>query len=151
MVNKILHDLAFTELLGQLEIEIPAERRTAASEIRIHRGGPVETGRGFVLHTSDYATDKATLQISEGVSLTATLDILRAIALGKGPAKMLLALGYAGWAPGQLEGEIQANGWLICDPDQAILFDDAIEKRYDRALGKLGIDPGMLSLEGGHA
>ncbi len=151
VVNRILHDLDFAELLRQLEIDIPEDRLPATDKIRIHRGGPVETGRGFVLHTSDYAAEKATLEISDGISLTATLDILRAIAVGSGPEKMLLALGYAGWAPGQLEGEIQANGWLICDSDSAILFDNEVDERYGHALGKLGIDPGMLSMEGGHA
>ncbi len=151
VVNKAVQDLAFAELLLQLEIELPADSSPLHSEIRVLRGGPVETGRGFVLHSADYRADKATLEISDGINLTATLDILRAIAGGRGPRNVLLALGYAGWAPGQLESEIQANGWLICDPDPEILFDDDVDVRYARALSKLGVDPAMLSMEGGHA
>lgn len=117
----------------------------------IHRGGPVETGRGFVLHSSDYFVKDSTLEIRDGVCLTATLEILRAIATGKGPERSLLALGYAGWSPGQLESEIQANGWLHCPADLDIIFDDDNETKYDRALAKIGIDPSHLVSEAGHA
>jgi putative transcriptional regulator len=119
--------------------------------VRVHRGGPVETGRGFVLHSADFFLENATLPIAEGVCLTATLEILRAIAEGRGPSRALLALGYAGWAPGQLEFEIQSNGWLHSQADRAILFDDDIETKYDRALAQIGVEPAMLSMDAGHA
>jgi putative transcriptional regulator len=111
----------------------------------------VETGRGFVLHSSDYFAADATLPIDEGVSLTATIDILRAIAGGKGPDRAILALGYAGWRPGQLESEIQANGWLHCSSDTGLLFDRDLEQKYNRALSKIGIDPSHLVSDAGHA
>ena len=108
----------------------------------VHLGGPVETGRGFVLHSADYFKAESTLPIDESVCLTATIDILRDIAKGTGPDKALLALGYAGWAPGQLESEIHANGWLNCPADPELIFDPEVDRKYNRALGKIGIDPG---------
>jgi putative transcriptional regulator len=115
------------------------------------RGGPVETGRGFVLHSSDYGVNDSTVKISEHVCLTATLDILRAIAQGTGPSQAVLALGYAGWASGQLENEILANGWLTCPADAGLIFDPDFNRKYDRALAILGVDEGMLSSDAGHA
>jgi putative transcriptional regulator len=152
VVNKVAPDIRLRELLVQLEI-VGAERRLPSSidRIQVHRGGPVETGRGFVLHSDDFHLDSATLEIGEGICLTATLDILRAIAEGRGPKHALLALGYSGWAPGQLEFEIQANGWLHGPVDGDILFDADNDSKYDRALAKIGIDPVMLSVEAGHA
>lgn len=123
----------------------------AIKEKTVHVGGPVETGRGFVLHSSDYYAENATLQIDAAVSLTATIDILKAMASGTGPAQSLLALGYAGWAPGQLESEIQANGWLHCPADPGLVFDEDFDAKYNRALSKLGIDPSHLVSEAGHA
>jgi putative transcriptional regulator len=117
----------------------------------VHVGGPVETGRGFVLHTSDYFAADSTLPIDAGVSLTATIDILKAIAVGKGPNRAILALGYAGWRPGQLESEIAANGWLHCPPDLDLLFDRDLDQKYERAMSKIGIDPSHLVSEAGHA
>jgi putative transcriptional regulator len=114
-------------------------------------GGPVEPGRGFVLHTSDYFSADTSLPIDERVALTATLDILRAIAGGQGPRRSLLALGYAGWAPGQLEDEIQRNGWLSCTADEDLLFSNDLDSKYLNALHKIGVDPAMLSSEAGHA
>jgi putative transcriptional regulator len=114
-------------------------------------GGPVETSRGFVLHTPDFFLDHSTLAIDEDVCLTATVDILRAIAKGEGPTSAVLALGYAGWSPGQLESEIQANGWLNCPADPGLIFEASLEHRYDLAIRKIGIDLGMLSSEAGHA
>jgi putative transcriptional regulator len=114
------------------------------------KGGPVETERGFVLHSADFFIENSTLPIDEGVCLTATLDILKAIARGAGPASAVLALGYAGWSPGQLENEIQHNGWLHCNADPELIFGD-IDTKYARAMQKLGIRPGMLSSEAGHA
>jgi putative transcriptional regulator len=115
------------------------------------RGGPVETERGFVLHSADFFIENSTLPIDDGICLTATIDILKAIARGEGPASAILALGYAGWAPGQLETEIQGNGWLHCAADSELIFGSDPGAKYDRALKKLGIDLGMLSSEAGHA
>ena len=113
-------------------------------------GGPVETGRGFVLHSPDYIHD-ATMVVDEDVALTATINILRAIAEGDGPAQSLLALGYAGWGPGQLDDEIKANGWLSLDSDPTLLFETDVDDKWTAAMRKLGIDPLMLSDEAGHA
>ncbi len=115
------------------------------------RGGPVEAGRGFVLHSNDFYIDNSTLPIDGGVSLTATVDILRAIAKGSGPDRAILALGYAGWSPGQLEDEMQNNGWLTCPADAALIFDTPLESRYDAAMRKIGIDPAFLSVQAGRA
>lgn len=154
IINKPMSHLSFRDLLVQLEI-IPSDDGIRlpgpADAMRVHRGGPVETGRGFVLHSSDYHLENSTLPINDDISLTATLEILKAIADGRGPDHAMLALGYAGWAPGQLETEIQANGWLTCDADPAILFETDLDERYNRALAKLGIDPALLSSESGHA
>ena len=119
--------------------------------MKVLRGGPVDTGRGFVLHSSDFSIEDATLPIDEKISLTATLDILKAIATGTGPKHAILALGYAGWAPGQLENEIQHNGWLHCPADADLVFGSDTEDKYQRALSKIGIDIGMLSGAAGHA
>ena len=114
-------------------------------------GGPVETSRGFVLHTPDFHLSQSTLPIDDGVCLTATVDILRAIARGQGPQNAVLALGYAGWGAGQLELELQANGWLNCPANAELIFDTAVEIRYEMALRGIGIEPAMLSMEAGHA
>jgi putative transcriptional regulator len=119
--------------------------------MKVLKGGPVDTGRGFVLHSSDFFIKDATLNIDEGICLTATVDILKAIARGSGPKHAILALGYAGWAPGQLETEIQHNGWLHCDADEDLIFGDDVDEKYQRALRKIGIDLAMLSNEAGHA
>lgn len=154
VINQLAPNIRFPELLVQLDI-IPDEQsirlQAKAEHISVLRGGPVETGRGFVLHTADFFIENSTLPIDESVSLTATLDILKAIATGGGPAAAMLALGYAGWAPGQLETEIQANGWLNCPADAELLFDTPTDAKYDKCLRKLGIDPSMLSTESGHA
>ncbi|MGI6244834.1 MAG: YqgE/AlgH family protein [Pseudochelatococcus sp.] len=154
VVNKPAIDLRFADLLVQLDIvgEDEAIRLPSRAEnIEVLRGGPVEAGRGFVLHTPDFMIDNSTLAMSNGICLTATIDILRAIAAGEGPESALLALGYAGWSPGQLESEIQANGWLHCPVDMALLFDTAIEHKYDMALRSLGADIATLSGQAGHA
>jgi putative transcriptional regulator len=116
----------------------------------VHFGGPVETTRGFVLHSDDYV-DEGTQVIGNGLALTATLDILRAIGRGEGPRQILLALGYAGWGPGQLDAEIQANSWLSVSADEQIVFDPEHGTKWERAIGRLGFDAGMLSSEAGHA
>jgi putative transcriptional regulator len=154
IVNKPAADTRFPDLLVQLDV-IPSDELirlpSQAEKLQVLRGGPVETKRGFVLHTADFFLESATLPIDDGICLTATLDILRAIAIGSGPESAVLALGYAGWGAGQLESEIQANGWLHCAADPALLFDDGIDTKYTRALGKIGIDPAFLSSEAGHA
>ncbi|MFG1223562.1 YqgE/AlgH family protein [Xanthobacter wiegelii] len=154
VVNQPASHIDFTDLLVQLDV-VPASERIllprSAGTVKVLRGGPVETGRGFVLHSADYFVENSTLTIDDGICLTATLDILKAIAGGRGPRSAVLALGYAGWAPGQLETEIQANGWLNCPADADLIFGAGVETKYDSALRKLGIVPGMLSSDAGHA
>jgi putative transcriptional regulator len=154
IVNHPARNIRFPDLLVQLEV-IPAAERiqlpTEAEEVTVLKGGPVETGRGFVLHSSDFFIENSTLPIDDGICLTATLDILKAIASGSGPASAILALGYAGWAPGQLEQEIQANGWLHCAADSELIFGADVNGKYDKALRKIGIDLSHLSSEAGHA
>jgi putative transcriptional regulator len=146
VVNKLLPSLTMDELLTHLKLE--SERGNGSRPV--HFGGPVEPGRGFVLHTPDYHED-ATLLVGDGFAVTATLDILRAIGKGHGPSRNLLALGYAGWAPGQLDAEMQANGWLSVAADGDLVFDDDFDAKWQRALAKLGIDLSMLSTDAGHA
>src|SRR5215475_5998711 len=154
VVNQAAGNINFPDLLVQLEV-IPAadliQLPSRAETVKVLKGGPVETGRGFVLHSSDFFIENSTLPIDEGICLTATLDILKAIARGDGPASALLALGYAGWAPGQLETEIQANGWLHCAADPDLVFGTDVDGKYEQALRKIGIHVGMLSSEAGHA
>ncbi|SME94572.1 putative transcriptional regulator [Tistlia consotensis] len=145
VLNRLVESLSFPDLLEQLGIESATERA-----IRVHFGGPVETGRGFVLHSTEYLQDSS-LQIDDGVALTATVDILRDIAHDRGPRRHLLALGYAGWGPGQLDQEIQANGWLIVDPDETLLFDSDLEGKWQKAVDKIGLDVAKLSGFAGHA
>ena len=154
MINQPAPQITFRDLLVQLniipegtEIRLPG----TAGRMQVHRGGPVETGRGFVLHSADYFIENSTLPIDEHVCLTATLEILKAIAVGTGPQNAMLALGYAGWAPGQLETEIQSNGWLHCPATPELIFDSDLDAKYARALGMIGIDPVRLSAEAGHA
>jgi putative transcriptional regulator len=154
IVNQPAANIKFPDLLVQLEV-IPAAERiqlpTKAEDVKVLKGGPVETGRGFVLHSADFFIENSTLPIDEGICLTATLDILKAIARGNGPASAILALGYAGWAPGQLEQEIQQNGWLHCAADPELIFGTDTGGKYDKALRKIGIDLSHLSNEAGHA
>ena len=154
IVNKPAPDVAFPELLKQLDILNSDDSILLPQEfddVPVHVGGPVETGRGFVLHSSDYYASNATMPIDDQISLTATLDVLRAIAQGRGPTNAIMALGYAGWSPGQLETEIQANGWLHAQADFDLIFQTAPETKYERALQLLGIDPSFLATEAGHA
>ena len=153
IVNKPTPQLTFGELVERLDlvtggelIDMPEETQSMA----VYFGGPVETGRGFVLHTPDYFSAETTLPIDESVAMTATLDILRAIADGAGPRRLLLALGYAGWGPGQLESEIHHNGWLHCGADEELLFGNGPDGKYLAALRKIGVDPAMLSSDAGH-
>jgi len=146
VVNRRVGSITFDDLLKQLNIG-PNKRN---DEIRVHFGGPVEQGRGFVLHSSDYS-QSGTLRVDDEVALTATLDILKEMAAGGGPRRSLLALGYAGWGPGQLDAEIQANGWLSVASDEALIFDADLDHKWERAIGKIGIDFSMLSGDAGHA
>src|SRR3981189_3488674 len=154
IVNQLAANVTFPDLLVQLDV-IPAadliQLPQRAGAVKVLKGGPVETGRGFVLHTADFFIENSTLPIDEGICLTATLDILKAIARGEGPKSALLALGYAGWAPGQLENEIQHNGWLHCSADAELIFGQDTGGKYEKALKKIGIHLGMLSSEAGHA
>ena len=154
MVNQKAPQITFRDLLVQLDVipEGPEIRLPhSADEMPVHRGGPVETGRGFVLHSADYFIENSTLPIDDDVCLTATLEILKAIATGTGPDKAMLALGYAGWAPGQLESEIQANGWLNCNARPDMIFGHDFDAKYDQALALMGIDANRLSGDAGHA
>src|SRR5256886_13706068 len=154
IVNQPAAHISFPDLLVQLDV-IPAadliQLPSGAGGVKVLKGGPVDTQRGFVLHSSDFVIENSTLPIDEGVCLTATLDILKAIARGDGPKSAILALGYAGWAPGQLESEIHQNGWLHCAADSELIFGQDTEAKYEKALKKIGIDVGMLSSEAGHA
>lgn len=152
IVNQV-QQMMFPDLLVQLGILKDAEaiRLPAATrDFVVRNGGPVDRSRGFVLHSDDY-TVESSLPLSEQVCLTATVDILRAISAGKGPRRALMALGYSSWGPGQLEGEIAENGWLTCPADTDLLFDSDIERKYDRLMASIGIDPSRLSQIAGHA
>jgi putative transcriptional regulator len=147
VINRPIEGLGFREMARKLDLDVTA----TTPDFPVLSGGPVEPGRGFVLHSGDYKSDQSTLAVSGNVSLTATLDILRAMVEGQGPQHAIFALGYSGWGPGQIEGEIQMNGWLHCDADETILFDTAIETRWNAALRKLGIDSSGLSAHAGRA
>ncbi|WP_246522092.1 YqgE/AlgH family protein [Neoroseomonas terrae] len=146
VVNRPLPGMVFDDLLRQLEVApMPPQRR-----IRMLEGGPVETGRGFVLHSDDWSTD-GSLPVMKGLTLTASVDILKAIAGGGGPRDCVLALGYAGWAPGQLEDEIQRNAWLNVQADASLVFHGDTSHTWGAALAKLRVDPALLSGTAGHA
>jgi putative transcriptional regulator len=146
VVNRRVGTLTFSELLTQLGIG-PNRRN---DEIRVHFGGPVESGRGFVLHSADYKQNN-TMLVADNVALTATIDILKDLAAGGGPMRSILALGYAGWGPGQLDAEIQANGWLLAPADESLVFDDDLDQKWERAFAKVGVDFAKLSVDAGHA
>lgn len=154
IINQRADKVSFAHLLHELgvlrkgaEEEVPASVLDRSVQI----GGPVKMEHGFVLHTPDFTTGSATLEIDSTIRLTNTVEILKAIARGRGPTRSLVALGYAGWAPGQLEGEIQANGWLSCPADPDLIFDEDLELKYDRALAKLGVDASHLVSYAGRA
>jgi putative transcriptional regulator len=146
VVNRLIDSLTFSSLLSQLGVEAEGE----PADMPVHFGGPVESSRGFVLHSSDYLQD-STLVIDDDIALTATIDVLKAIARGAGPRHRVLALGYAGWAPGQLDAEIQANGWLLVPADLDLVFGGENDAKWQRAIAKIGIDLSLLSSEAGHA
>ena len=146
VVNRLVGSITFAELLDQLDIRTAK----APDSTPVHFGGPVETGRGFVLHSADYVQDN-TIVMENGLGLTATIDILRAIANGEGPVRRLLALGYAGWGPGQLDVELQENAWLTVPADDTLVFGSALDDKWTRAIAKLGFDPNLLFAGAGHA
>lgn len=153
IVNKAMPQPATGEFLARLGVVSDAEigslpENLANSELAT--GGPVEPGRGFVLHSPDYASS-STLVVNEEVCLTATLEILRDLAVGRGPEKFFLALGYSGWGAGQLEDEISANGWLTCKHDSDIIYDPDHAMKYSRVMNSMGIDPMLISQDTGHA
>jgi putative transcriptional regulator len=146
VVNRLVGSLTYAELMQQLNIEGSG----ADDERQVHFGGPMETSRGFVLHSTD-RIEEGTLLVDDDIALTSTTDILRAIVAGEGPQQSLLALGYAGWGPGQLDAELHANAWLCVDADEALLFDRDLDTKWHRAIAKRGFDVNMLSGEAGHA
>jgi putative transcriptional regulator len=146
VINRLVGAITFPDLLDQLGVA----SGNASDEIKVHFGGPVESARGFVLHSGDYVQDSS-LKVDNSIALTATIDILKDMASGSGPRRSLLALGYAGWGPGQLDNEMQANGWLHATADEELIFDNDLDNKWERAIGKLGIDVSMLSGEAGHA
>jgi putative transcriptional regulator len=147
IVNKPVEGLSFREVASKLDV--PVSNQTPMTPVLY--GGPVETGRGFVLHSGDYPGGEASLPVTPDISLTATIDILRHIASGDGPRKSLFALGYAGWGPNQIETELQSNGWIHCDADSSLIFDTEPQAKWSVALGKLGVNISGLSAEAGRA
>jgi putative transcriptional regulator len=147
IINKPTDDLRMRDLLDQLSIS-PGDK---LRNLPVHFGGPVEHGRGFVLHDAGYTSTISTLEVGEDFAMTATLDILEDLAEGRGPDKALIALGYAGWGPGQLEAELAQNGWLTCDADAGLVFDTTDARKWETALDRLGVSALMLSSDGGRA
>ena len=148
VINRLIGSITFPDLLTQLDID--SECGSDRSQPAVHFGGPDETERGFVLHRADFLQDDS-MAIDGSVALTATVDIVRDIAEGGGPRESILALGYAGWGPGQLDGEIQENAWLSVSADRALVFDTDIETKWDRAMAKIGVDAALLSTQAGRA
>ena len=146
VVNWPLTDVPYARALRPFGLEVPAE----SGDVRVHYGGPVEERRGFVLHTPDWKGEGTTV-VDDHFALTEDPKVLQAMAKGAGPRRALFMLGYAGWAPGQLDAEMQANGWLSVQADSDLVFDSDFEAKWKRALAKLGIDLTMLSTDAGHA
>lgn len=147
IVNKPFEGLSFRDLVERLDVKVTAD----TPDPPILFGGPVGTGQGFVLHSSEFGNGEATMPVTSEISLTATIEILRAIAEGRGPQKALFALGYAGWGPGQIENELMSNGWIPCDVQKDILFDLDCALKWQAALGSIGADISGLSAEAGRA
>lgn len=147
IINKVVPELSFESMLDHLKIPFAKGGR----DIRVHFGGPVERGRGFVLHSPDYTGGPATMKIEGGYGMTATLDVLEAMAKGEGPDQALLALGYSGWGPGQIESEIGRNDWLTVDAPAGLIFSADNKAKWTAALRSMGIDPLLLSPTAGHA
>lgn len=147
IVNKPIEGLGFHDLVRNLDIRVTSN----APDSPVLFGGPVETGRGFVLHSAEYTAANTTMPVTKEISLTATLDILKAIAEGQGPEQSVFTLGYAGWGPGQIESEIRLNGWVHCDADSKIVFEMDMDAKWSAAMRKLGIDLSLLSTNAGRA
>lgn len=152
VINKLCDNIDFPDLLNQLNIDHDDDEviENSLDKITLHEGGPVESGRGFILHSADYVQE-TTLIISETIALTATIDILTAIAGGEGPQDYLIALGFSGWGRGQLESEIMRNSWLSIEADEELVFRTDLDLKLPRALAKLGVDISMLSSQFGTA
>ncbi len=153
VVNHELANLRFADILDELDLGDPDAVIRLPDSVRqraVMRGGPVEKGRGFVLHSSDYSSGNS-YQVTDGICLTATLDILKAMAFGPAPKSALFALGCCGWSAGQLEGEIGDNGWLTAPFNRKLLFETPVEDRYEAALASLHITRASLSPDAGHA
>jgi putative transcriptional regulator len=153
VVNQSVEDMRFTDILEELQLGEKAaliELPDSVKNRQVLRGGPVQTSRGFVLHSPDYFRAGNSYVVNDEICLTATLDILKAVAFEDSPAESLFALGYCGWSPGQLEAELQGNGWLTVPYSRELLFDLPIERRYDAALARLGITRASLSATAGH-
>lgn len=147
IVNKPSDDLTFSDLLDQLDLA----KTSSDVELMIYTGGPVEPGRGFILHSGDYVSNDSTLRVSTEFGMTATMDVITDISNGDGPTRCIFAMGYAGWGPGQLEAEIARNGWLICDASDELVFGGHDQMKWSAALATLGVNPLLLSAEGGRA
>lgn len=148
-----LQTVVLPDLLQQLGVIAEVEAIHLPRSVRmlkVRNGGPVEQARGFVLHSDDYMCE-STVRVAEGICLTATVDVLHALSKGFGPTYALVALGYAGWGPGQLEAEINANDWLTGPATRSILFDCETKNQYERCLAQIGVDPGRLIRQAGHA
>ena len=154
IVNKPMPDLRFQALLDNLELPL-AETGAGLSEpvtdLPVHFGGPVETGRGFVLHSPDFFSREGSMELCKGIVLSTSVEVLSALASGQGPSDALIALGYAGWAGGQLEDELQAGGWLIADAAPELLFRTRDDAKWRAVLSQMGVDPRHLSGAAGHA
>lgn len=152
VINKMCDNIDFPDLLSQLNIDYSQDEQNlpTLNKITLHEGGPVESGRGFILHSADYVQE-TTLIISETIALTATIDILTAIACGEGPQDYLIALGFSGWGRGQLENEMLRNSWLTIEADEELVFRTELDLKFPRALAKLGVDISMLSSQYGSA
>ncbi len=146
VINRLYGAIDIKGLMDQLTIPVG----TQTPDMPVHYGGPVETGRGFILHTDDYMQDTS-MRVDGEIAMTATMDILKSIANGTGPSKCLVILGYAGWGPGQLEQEIQSGSWLNAPVDLELLFNTNLDTKWERAIATLGFSPGLLSTEMGHA
>jgi putative transcriptional regulator len=146
VINRLVGSITFPDMLEQLGIASSDHSK----RIKVHFGGPVDAGRGFVLHSDEYRHE-GTVAVVDGMALTATIDILKDMAGGHGPRRSLLALGYAGWGAGQLDAEIGANGWLNVPADAELVFDSDLDGKWERALGKIGVNRTRLSGEAGHA
>ena len=148
IINKIIESLSFSKIIKQLRLKKDRVKKDYSEPI--YFGGPVETERGFILHSADYSSEKST-SINTEISMTASTEILQALIDGNGPTKSIIALGYAGWGPGQLDTEIQSNAWLSVQSDPDLIFSDKTSEKWDMALEKIGVDPALLSTEAGRA